>query len=88
MDFETALREQLEAKGRLTAGDKRIMEILDARPSRRRTRQLDRMARFAAAAVAVPGDPATIDWSSIDWSKALATILSVLIKLLPLLLLL
>lgn len=86
MDFETALRNQIEAKSKQSAGDQRIMDILDSKPSRRRDRQLDRMARHAAAAAQLSGDPSTIDWSTVDWSKLLETIMTVLLKLLPLLL--
>ncbi len=84
MNFEDALREQIEARPRLGLKGRRIRAILDARPSKRRTRQLERMEAHAAAVVGKPAG--AIDWSAIDWAKLFEQILALLLALLPFLL--
>lgn len=85
MDFETALRAQIATR-KATRRAKRLLAILDAPRSRARTRRIERMERHAAAAAGL-NSTAGIDWESIDWSKLFETILSILMKLLPLLIL-
>lgn len=86
MDFETALRAQIEVSASRRRRARRVLEILDSRPSRRRTRQLARMERHALAALDSDAKIGAIDWSAIDWAKVFEKILEVLLKLLPLLL--
>ena len=90
MNFEQALREQLEATADLRRRGKKILAILNARPSKRRTRQIDRMERHVVAHLGSDyfgpdPDPIMvgIDWSSIDWSAVLQVILKLLLALLP-----
>ncbi len=95
-NFAVELRAQLEADPKLSRRGKRILEILKSRPSRIKTRRLERMERHALAALEVgdlPSSPTpqamevgAIDWSTIDWSAVIGKILDVLLKLLPLLL--
>lgn len=102
MKFEDALRQNLEAEPNLKRRGKKILEVLDAKPSRARTRRINRMERHALASLdpkqlAKLNVPATalvssedglgIDWSTIDWGKAIEKLLNVLLKLLPFLLL-
>ena len=85
MTFEQALREQCEKTSDRKRRAKRILAVLDSRPSKRRTRRLERMERHAAAELG--RDASEIgDWSEIDWSKVFEMILKVLLTLLPLLL--
>lgn len=86
MTFEEALGEQLRAKKRLTFWEKRLLKLIDARPSKRRTRVLERLRAHAATALEIKGDPAAIDWSKIDWAKVLDFVLKIILALLPLLL--
>ncbi len=85
MNFETALREQIESRPKLGLRGKRILAILDAKPSKRRTRRIERMERHAAVAAGFT-NTVGIDWSQIDWKKLFDTILELLLKFLPLIL--
>ena len=82
MTFEQALREQLEATADLRRRGKKILAILNARPSKRRTRQIDRMSAHTAAHLGID-EGLGIDWSVIDWSAVLQVILKLLLALLP-----
>jgi hypothetical protein len=99
--FAEAFREHLTAEPTLKRRGKRLLAIIDGPPSKRRTRQLDRMERHAVAALddkhlarlgikatALAGGGLGIDWSQVDWGKVLQTILEILMKILPLLLVL
>lgn len=84
MDFETALRKQLEKRpDRNRIARRRILAVLDAKPSKARTRRLARMERAAAGVVGA--DAGAIDWSAVDWLKLFETILAVVLKILDLL---
>lgn len=92
--FEDNLREQLEAQPKLRRKAARILAILNARPSKRRTRRIAAMERHAKAELtednmgaqfAASGE---IDWSAVEWQTILLTIVQVLLALLPFLLLL
>lgn len=80
MDFETALREQI-SKRKATRRAKRILAILDAPKSARRSRQIQRMRDTAAGAAGLAG-VSGIDWSKVDWAKLFEVVLSILLKLL------
>lgn len=82
--FETAFREQILSR-KQTRRAKRILAILDAPPSRRRTRQIARMERHAAAAIEHDGARGAIDWGAVDWGKFFDTILQFIMAILPLL---
>lgn len=84
MTFEQSLRAAIQADPARRRRARRIQEVLDMRPGRRRQRVLDRMARHAAAALGE--EPSAIDWSQVDWAKVFDLILKVLLALLPLLL--
>ena len=81
MNFEDALRDQIESRPRLGLKGRRIRAILDARPSKRRTRQLERMEAHAAAVVGKPAG--AIDWSAVNWPALFEKILAVLLAILP-----
>ena len=86
MNFEDALREHLEADPKLRRRGKRILAVLNGRPSKRRTRQIERWERHARvelglAAEAFPNDVA-FDWSTIDWAKWLGIIIQLILALL------
>ena len=80
--FDLGLQAALEATPSLSRRGKRILAILNAKPSKRRNRQLDRMERHARAALGVD----KIDWTKINWAGVITMILEVLLKLLPLIL--
>lgn len=96
--FEQALREQLEQSPKRRFRGKRLLALLDAPPSDRRTRVLARLERYAVArleddGVTVPvvqyTDPdGTVaegrDWSQVDWAKVFEIVLKFLLVLLPL----
>lgn len=91
-NFATELKAQLLAQPKMGRRATRILNIIDARPSRRRTRQLTRMESCAIGTIAQPtvliaaiGDSG-FDWSMIDWFQFLGPIISTLLKLLPLIL--
>ncbi len=79
MTFEQALREQCEATDARRRKAKRILAVLDAAPSKRRTRRLDRMQRHVEVELGMN----IADWSDIDWPKLFDTILKLLLALLP-----
>jgi hypothetical protein len=86
MNFEDALRTQLDADPSVSRRAKKLREVLDSRPSRRRTRVLERLERHAAAHLG--RDVSEVDdWSpnkvgAVDWKK----IIDLLIQILPLIL--
>lgn len=80
--FETALRESLEAQPQQSRRARRLLDVLNSRPSRRRERVLARLESHARAETGFRGK----DWSAIDWPSVLKTLLDILLKLLPLLL--
>lgn len=90
MDFETALREQLETQPRGRIRGKRLLKILDSKPSKRRTRILARLEAHARTHLVSEGvvgaDAVGFDWSSVDWQKVFDVILKILLALLPFLL--
>lgn len=91
--FADNLRAQLEAEPKLRRKGARILAILNARPSKRRTRRIERMEAHARAELNENNmgqqifGPDTIDWSMVDWSAVLLTIVKVLLALLPFILL-
>ena len=77
--FEHNLRQTLEPTPDLRRRGKKILAILDDKPSRRRTRRIAAMERHAAAHF---GEGRAIDWSKIDWSKIIEVLLPLLLALL------
>lgn len=67
--FEAALRENLEAQPKQRRRAKRILAVLDERPSRRRTRILERLEMHARVELDFDGE----DWSAVDWPTLLLT---------------
>lgn len=86
--FAANLQAAIEAKPKLNMRDRRVLGILQGKPSKRRDRQIARMENHARAAIDADPQTKAIDWSKVDWSKVLKTILAILAKILPLLLLL
>lgn len=88
-DFESNLRAQLESTPDLRRRGKRILAVLDARPSKRRTRRIYAMQQHAWAHMvmlgvqAQPAQDGSIDWSKIPWAKILQGLLAILLALLP-----
>ena len=83
MTFEQALREQLTATPDLRRRGKKILAILNARPSRKRERQIHRMRKHVEAEI--PYEVDYDEWDEIDWPTLLESILRLLLLLLPLL---
>ena len=86
--FADNLRAQLEAEPKLRRKAARILAILNARPSKRRTRQIARWEAHAAAELrldALPRRFGQIDWSQVDWARWLSIIVSVILALLTIL---
>lgn len=86
--FEEALREQFTLKRggkRLTLWEKKLKKLLDAKPSARRTRLLNRMEGHVRVALGKSPTEA-IDWSKVDWNKVFDFIMKLLLAILPLLL--
>lgn len=81
-DFATVLRTEIVTR-KATRRSARLLKIIDAKPSKRRTRILARLE--AHAAVAAGGEVGKIDWSAIDWTKLFNVLIELLLKLLPLL---
>lgn len=92
MDFETALREQLNARPKSRFRGRwaqRLLKLVNGPPSAKRTRILARLESHARAHLVSEGMASAtgaIDWSSIDWNKVFDTILKILMALLPFLL--
>lgn len=83
--FAAALQQKLAGKEKLTLDERRILRIINAKDSARRTRQLERMEGHVRVHLDFGTRP--VDWSrDIDWPVLLETILRLLVKLLPLLL--
>ena len=80
--FEEALRDNLVAQPAQRRRAKKLLELLDGYPSRRRTRTLDRLERHARASTEFRG----ADWGALDWSSLLKTLIDLLLRILPLLL--
>lgn len=81
-NFETALRTEIVTR-KATRRSKRLMELLDSKPSKLRTARLARLERHAALVAGVEGGVG-FDWGSIDWAKLFDSILALLLKILPL----
>lgn len=78
--FEAALRQNLQAQPKQGRRAKRLLEVLDQRPSRRRTRILERLELHSRVELDFEGE----DWSAVDWPTMLKTILDLILRLLPL----
>lgn len=73
MTFEQGLRNHLAAKRRLTLRDRRVLRVLDAKPSRHRTEFLANAEVRARDRLGFRG----ADWSAVkavDWDKVLEII--------------
>lgn len=92
MDFETALKAQLEARPKSRFRGRwarRLLSIVNGPASKKRTQILARLEAHARAHLASEGvvsATGAIDWSSIDWAKVFDILLKILLALLPLLL--
>lgn len=85
-DFASGLKAAIEAKAKPSKRELKILEIIDAKPSKRRDRRLARMENHARAVAGIDPETGAIDWSKIDWNKLLDAIIAILTKLLPLIL--
>ena len=92
MDFATALKTQLENMPKRSVKEQSVLDIVNAKDSRRRTRRLHRMENAARGGADLHPEMGEVDWGDraaggqIDWKNLLSTILGILVKLLPLLL--
>ena len=84
--FEDGLRAAIEAKPKLSARDRRILEILNGPDSKRKRKRLARMENYARAEAGIDPNTGAIDWSEVNWAKLLENIIAILSKLLPLIL--
>jgi hypothetical protein len=89
--FEGSLRVHLEKAGpEKKRQTRKLRELLDSPPSRRRTRLLERLERHTIAHLQAEGklgNEATfgaIDWSTVDWNKILDFVMKLLTMLIPL----
>lgn len=83
--FEQALREQIESSGTRRVRARRLLKVLNARPSARRTRVLARLERQAARFLedeGVAAGRAGIDWGAIDWAALFDRLLKFLLSIL------
>ena len=95
--FVTGLKTSLESDPNLKRRGKRILDIVNSPPSKRRDRVLERLQAHSKASLpdaqlkkaSSTGDMhGVIDWSKltqIDWGKIIEVILPILLKLLPIL---
>ena len=81
--FAAGLGGYLAEKPKLTKQEKRLQEILDAKPSRLRTALLRAMEAHARAHLGI-GPKEKIDWSAVDWQKVFSFILQLFMFLAPL----
>lgn len=81
--FEHGLRNALESDPALSRRGQRILAVLNARPSKRRTRRLERMERHARAHFG--GEVG--DWSDFAWGTFIDVLIRILLALLPFILL-
>ncbi len=86
--FEVGLKDALADRPARGLWDRRLRQLLDAKPSARRTRILARLERHVAAELVEHGVKGAgevgFDWSSIDWGKVLDFIMKLVLMLLPL----
>ena len=83
-NFATALGSHLEAKKKPKFLERRLLRIIRAKPSKRRTAILNALETRARDKLGV-GATAAIDWGNIDWEKILDFILKLLAIIGPLL---
>jgi hypothetical protein len=81
--FATALGAHLETKKKPKLLERRLLKILNAAPSKRRTAILKALETRARDKLGV-GATQAIDWSAVDWQKILDFLLKLLVILLPL----
>jgi len=84
-DFADNLCMALVASEQATHAGAKILAILNAPDSPRRTRILDRLRRHAAAHLDLNQPLDSIDWSTIPWAQILMGLIKVFLVLLPLL---
>lgn len=82
--FATALGGHLRGKKKLKFLERRLLKIVEAKPSKRRTAILNLLETRARDKMGV-GATEAIDWGQIDWQKILDFILKLLAILGPLL---
>jgi hypothetical protein len=89
MTFAEALKQQLESR-KLTRRGKRLLDLINSKPSRRRGRILERLERHARIHLNQEGVGTTWQgWDglkNVDWDKVFEGLLKLLLALLPLLL--
>lgn len=89
--FAGNLRSQLLHKPSLSHDEKKILAIIESRPSRRRTRRIAAMESNVKEQLLnkrklPPSFGFRIDWSQIDWPTVFQWVLKILIALIPFLL--
>lgn len=92
-EFATVLKEQI-IKRKQTRRSKRLLEIIDARPSRHRTRVLERLARHAQSYLYGVGvftdvNSSELAWTEVkerDWEKFFEGLIKLLTAILPMIL--
>ncbi len=94
MPFEDALREALDASPDQSRRARKLRDVLDSRPSRRRARIMSKLEAHAEAhvrtergLVGATDAVGAIDWSKVDWKGILDGLLTILLKVLSVLLL-
>ena len=91
--FAEGLRAALEADPPRRRKAKRLYQLLDAKPSKKKERRLRVLERCVQAhledglEMTLVTGPLGIDWSQVDWMKVLDIVLKIAMVLLPLLLL-
>ena len=87
MNFADALMKAMDDQPKQGRRGVYVRELLHARTSKRKERQLARMEKHARVQLGIHEDD-VVDWSAKDWKKILGPLLDLLLKILPLILVL
>lgn len=80
-DFEIGLRAAIESSPKRTLKAAKVLRVLDARPSKRRTAKI---AEWEQHAIVKFGNGTMIDWESFDFDKFFAALIALIEKLIAL----
>jgi hypothetical protein len=88
MEFAEVFKKQIESR-KATRRSKKLLEVINSKPSRSRTRILERLERHARVHLEGEGVALTNGWEGVgerDWDKFFDGLLKFIMKILPLLL--
>lgn len=78
MNFETALRQQIEARPRKSMRDRKILAVLDGPKNEKRAKKLAKWESHARLEAGFGQTVTGIDWSKVDWKKLIENILAII----------